>query len=557
MEPPANAQEFGKYTLIAKLATGGMAEIFLARLLGAAGFEKLVCIKRILPHLAADTTFTSMFLAEASIVAQISHPNVCQVFELGELDGRYYIAMEYLEGMPFAGLRSNHLHPTPTDPRLVAGLVMQACEGLHHAHNLKRSDGSPLHVVHRDVTTNNLFVTSDGVAKVLDFGIAKCQDAPVKTSTGVVKGTHSYLAPEQLRGQPLDRRVDVFAMGIVTWELLARRSLFKRDTDFLTYEAILLEPIPALTEVRPDTPPALSAVIARALSRKPDQRHPTTRALGEAIGEAVAPLGGALTPAAIARELERAFETTLREQRRLLQSAQVSNAASVQQQPTVLDPPLEAQPPRGARPPTETTAQGQPRDEGAPPTRPRRSSGGIAALATLGLSGGGALLYWSSLDREPARPVEAVLASPSAPAPSPSPPARSLAPSIAPSVAPSITPSATAAPTSSKQLPEPAAPSPGAKSERRRRSREDRTGRQAPREAQRSAEPAGFITIDSSPVYAEIYVDGKHRGETPLVRLAVAPGVHTVRAVAPSGSAQTFSISIESGKVAETRRITW
>ncbi len=546
MESPAEAPKFGKYTLVAKLATGGMAEIFLARLLGVAGFEKLVCIKRLLPHLAADATFTSMFLAEASIVAQISHPNVCQVFELGELDGRYYIAMEYLEGMPFSGLRSSRLHPTPTDPRLVAGLVMQACEGLHHAHDLKRSDGSPLNVVHRDVTTNNLFVTSNGVAKVLDFGIAKFQDAPVKTSTGVVKGTHSYLAPEQLRGQPVDRRVDVFAMGIVAWELLARRSLFKRDTDFLTYEAILLERIPALAEVRPDIPPALSDVIAHALSRKPDERYPTTRALGEALGEAVAPLGGALTPPAIARQLQHAFDATLREQRALLQSAEVGSSASVQQQPPTLDPPQEAQPPRSTRPPTETTVQGQRPDADAPLNRPRRIYGGIAALATLGLSGGGAVLYWSSLDREPARPVEAVMTSPSAPAPSP-----------LPSLSPSITPPATAATTSSKQLPEPAAPGAGAKSERRRRSREDRTGRQAPREAPRSSEPAGFITIDSSPVYAEIYVDGKHRGETPLVRLAVEPGVHTVRAVAPSGSAQTFSISIESGKVAETRRITW
>lgn len=542
MESLADAQEFGKYTLIAKLATGGMAEIFLARLRGVAGFEKLVCIKRILPHLAADATFTSMFLAEASIVAQISHPNVCQVFELGELDGRYYIAMEYLEGMPFSGLRSNHLHPAPTDPRLVAGLVMQACEGLHHAHNLKRSDGSPLNVVHRDVTTNNLFVTSDGVAKVLDFGIAKCQDAPVKTSTGVVKGTHSYLAPEQLRGQPLDRRVDVFAMGIVTWELLARRSLFKRDTDFLTYEAILLERIPALAEVRPDIPPAVSDVIAHALSRKPDERYPTARALGEALGEAVAPLGGALTPAAVARALERAFDVALREQRGLLQGAQVDNSASIQREPTTIAPALEAPLPRGARPPTETTVQGHRQD--ATPMRARRSYGGVVALATLGLSGGGAALYWSRPDRERPRPVEAVMTNQSAPATTQAP-------------SPSIAAPAPVSTTSTSEPPEPTAPSAVAKRERRGRSREVRVDRSAPKEPQRSSEPAGFITIDSAPVYAEIYIDGKHRGETPLVRLAVPPGVHTVRAVAPSGSAQTFSIAIESGKVAATRRVTW
>src|SRR5689334_22776315 len=148
----AAAQTFGKYTLVAKLATGGMAEIFLARLVGAAGFEKLVCIKRILPHLAKDQTLISMFLAEANIAAQISHPNVCQVFELGEIDGRYFIAMEYLEGVPLACFRRPDIYGGAIDPRLVVGMGIQACEGLHHAHSLKKADGSPLEVVHRDVS---------------------------------------------------------------------------------------------------------------------------------------------------------------------------------------------------------------------------------------------------------------------------------------------------------------------------------------------------------------------------------------------------------------------
>src|SRR5437868_5244833 len=179
---PAPALGFGKYQLVAKLATGGMAEIFLARLVGTAGFEKLVCIKRILPQHAKDKQFVSMFLAEAKIAAQISHSNVCQVFELGEIDGRYFIAMEYLEGVPFSCFRRRDMYPPPPDPRLVATLGMQACEGLHHAHQLKRTDGSLLEVVHRDVSSNNLFATVDGIVKVLDFGIAKVQDASVRTS---------------------------------------------------------------------------------------------------------------------------------------------------------------------------------------------------------------------------------------------------------------------------------------------------------------------------------------------------------------------------------------
>src|SRR5512139_3456388 len=170
-------RKFGKYTLVAKLAEGGMAEIFLARLGGVAGFEKLVCIKRILPSYAQDEEFVSMFLGEAKIAARISHPNVCQVFELGVLEGQYYIAMEYLEGVPVSAFRRRDRYLVPPDPRLVVGIALQACEGLHHAHQLKGPDGQFLGVVHRDISPQNLFITADGIVKVLDFGIAKVQNA--------------------------------------------------------------------------------------------------------------------------------------------------------------------------------------------------------------------------------------------------------------------------------------------------------------------------------------------------------------------------------------------
>jgi serine/threonine-protein kinase len=319
------ANRFGKYTLVAKLATGGMAEIFLARLLSHGGFDKLVCIKRILPRLANDPQLVAMFLDEARVVARISHPNVCQVFELGEIGGQYYIAMEYLAGVPLNAFRRNEMYPGLTHPRLVAGFGMQACEGLHHAHQLRRPDGSPLDVVHRDISAQNLFVTVDGVVKVLDFGIAKVQDQSVRTSTGTVKGTYCYMSPEQLRNERVDRRCDIWALGAVLWEILAKRHLFKRDTEYLSFQAITTEPIPDIRDVRPDIPPGLAAVIAQALSRERDGRFPTARAFGEALGQAVAPLGGPLNVAAIADEVEHAFEPVLRKQRNLLVRAQAGD----------------------------------------------------------------------------------------------------------------------------------------------------------------------------------------------------------------------------------------
>src|SRR6185369_1930920 len=175
--------------------------------------------------------------------------------------------------------------------------------------------------IHRDISPQNLFATTDGVIKVLDFGIAKVQDASVRTSTGAVKGTYAYMSPEQLRNEQLDRRCDVWAMGAVLWETLAQRHLFKRDTEFLTFEAITKLPIPDLCEIRPDVPPLLGDTIARALSRNADDRFASARALGEALAQAVGPLGGALAPASISDEVSRSFEATLAEQRMLLRIA--------------------------------------------------------------------------------------------------------------------------------------------------------------------------------------------------------------------------------------------
>jgi len=567
------ATSFGKYSLVARLATGGMAEIFLARLQGAAGFEKLVCIKRILPHLARDKQFVAMFLDEARIAARISHPNVCQVFELGEIENSYFLAMEYLEGVPLACFRRRDYYGAMPDPRLVAGIAVQACEGLHHAHQLKNTDGSVMEVVHRDISPQNLFVTGDGIVKVLDFGIAKIQDATVRTSTGAVKGTYAYMAPEQLRGERVDRRTDVFAMGIVMWETLTRRHLFKRDTDFLTFQAITGDPIEDVCALRPDVPSQLSAVIMTALSRDRDERFPTARILGEAIASAIQPF----TSSAISEEIARAFPAELGEQAALIRVAREGGAfaldldrgPSVGHGAELLTTPVSNQRPFPAHASTSVTAAAAPARAGSrsgvgePPRAPsvasmpvlRRSWRPlvIAALA-LAMGGIGAYVY-ARVAREappaPAGPGSQASAGVVAPAaaldaghavatvtvvldaapaaPPPEPPADAAPADAAPAdAAPAVTP------------PDRRPPKPPASTI-----------------ASKSSGPPGFITIDSAPVYAVIYIDGKSYGETPLVKVALPPGRHSVHAVAPSGATRDVRITIESGKVAPASRIEW
>jgi serine/threonine protein kinase len=279
----------GRYELLARLATGGMGEIFLARLEGAAGFEKLFVVKRILPHLADDARFRGMLIAEAQIASKMSHANICQVYELGETDGQLYIVMEYLEGITMLPLlRRCSKENKPLDFGFVGAVIQQAADALHYAHELRDRNGEYMGIVHRDVTPSNIFLTESGVAKVLDFGIAKVKDASAHTQTGTVKGKYAYMAPEQLRGHAVDRRADVFALGVATYEMLALRRLFQRKTDYLTFRAVMEQPIPDVRRYRPDVPDVLAEALNRALDRDPDQRYPTARLFGSAILDGLA-----------------------------------------------------------------------------------------------------------------------------------------------------------------------------------------------------------------------------------------------------------------------------
>ncbi len=273
--PETQATEtIGRYEIAGRLASGGMAEILLGRLIGPSGFERPVVIKRILPHLAEHQNFVSMFLDEARLAAQIRHPNVVQVHELGQEGDDLYLVMEYLEGENAAGvIRRSMVAGKEPDYALCAFVMAEACAGLHSAHELKDSDGNSLNLVHRDISPQNIFVTYDGAVKVLDFGIAKAADRITQTEAGQLKGKFEYMSPEQCRGKAIDRRSDVFALGIVLYELSTRKRLFKRNNKLAVLEAVCREPIIAPSKVLEGYPEPLERVLMKALSRDLNERY--------------------------------------------------------------------------------------------------------------------------------------------------------------------------------------------------------------------------------------------------------------------------------------------
>ncbi len=279
-------ENYGRYQLLKRIATGGMAQIYLARQTGLEGFEKLLVVKRILPHLAENQDFVRMFLDEARIAARLNHPNVVQIFDLGSQDGSYFIAMEYIHGEDVRrvwkrGANRGRTLPLP----LVCRVMMDACAGLDYAHKKADAAGKPLGIVHRDISPQNILVTFEGGVKVVDFGIAKAADQATVTRSGVLKGKYSYMSPEQARGEKLDRRSDIFALGIVLHELLTGHRLFKRTNDIQTLNAVTECKVPPPSALNPEVPSDLDRLVLKALARTPDQRFEDAAELQLALEE--------------------------------------------------------------------------------------------------------------------------------------------------------------------------------------------------------------------------------------------------------------------------------
>jgi serine/threonine protein kinase len=276
------AVPFGKYELLRKIASGGMGQVFLARERSAV--ERLVVLKLILPHLAEDEEFLSMFLEEARLVARLQHPNLVTILDLQEVEGRHCLAMEYVQGDDVRRLdKQARLKGRLLPPGLVLRIISEAAAGLDYAHKARDAQGQPLKLVHRDVSPQNILVGFDGAVKIIDFGVAKAAGSGHQTATGVLKGKYPYMSPEQASGHPVDGRSDQFALGVVLWELLTGKRLFKGESDMMTLRLVKDCQVPPPSQLNPKLPPGLDQLVLRALAATPDKRYPDCGALRLAL----------------------------------------------------------------------------------------------------------------------------------------------------------------------------------------------------------------------------------------------------------------------------------
>jgi|HubBroStandDraft_6_1064221.scaffolds.fasta_scaffold177862_2 tRNA A-37 threonylcarbamoyl transferase component Bud32 len=299
----------GRYELLLPVAQGGMAQVWVARLTGSRGFSKTVAIKTMLPALSADPRFEKMFLSEAEIASRIRHPNVCEILDLGEDGGVLYLVMEWIDGESLVTLTGETERDARKLPYEVsARIVCDAALGLHAAHELADDDGALVGVVHRDVSPHNILVTYDGHVKIVDFGVAKAvaRSDHQATSAGQLKGKVQFMAPEQAFCDEIDRRADVFALGIVLYQLLTGTHPFRADNELATLARITSpEPVPGAETLAPDCPPELSRIAAKAMAKDRDDRYASMSDLARDLDGAVAALaaaGHAVTPASFVRE---------------------------------------------------------------------------------------------------------------------------------------------------------------------------------------------------------------------------------------------------------------
>jgi len=310
-----------RYKVLEKVAAGGMAEVYRAESAGLEGFKKIVAIKRVLPHLSEKKQFIGMFLDEARVSAHLSHSNCVQVFDIGVGDNTYFIVMEYVDGADLKGViefRRKHNLPFPVEAACL--ICVRICEGLAYAHELVDGKGESLHIVHRDMSPPNVLITRHGEVKIVDFGLAKANSQLERSEPGIIKGKFSYLSPEAAKGGTVDARTDIFAVGIILWELLAGRRLFMGESDLETVRMVQAARVPSIREINRNVPPELEQVLMKALTEDPAARYQRARDFGAALNDLLFRLGRSVSSFEIAALVEPIRKE--REQKRRAQKRQ-------------------------------------------------------------------------------------------------------------------------------------------------------------------------------------------------------------------------------------------
>jgi len=464
---------YGRYELLGRIAFGGMAEIFLARETDA---NRMMVVKRVLPHVAEDPTFVEMFRDEARLAMQLNHPNICHVYSFGEVGDTYYLAMEWVNGKPLSKIirkaREQGGLPIPVAMKIVS----QVAEALDYAHRASDASGEPLGIVHRDVSPQNIMVSFDGVVKLLDFGIAKATSHSTQTEAGIIKGKFAYMSPQQCVGEVIDGRADIFALGICLYEAIAGKNPFKRKTEFETMTRIVGEPAPPLLERREDCPTRVGEIVETALKKQPELRYQTAGDMQLEIEETLAQMGAVVNAGRLGDYLKRLFPEDYRDGPAL--DTRIDQLPS--NLPGSQDSGREVERTRKPAPgSTELDAQVYPMQP--TPASKKKGGGGFAiaagAIMALLLLGGlvvaAGVVGWSYLRAEPPEPV-----------------ALNEPPAVQPAPRPEATPPPTAD--------EPAVPT------------------------------TGSVFLESDPPGAAVTFDGREVGETPVEIGMVADGPHDV-----------------------------
>jgi len=503
-----------------RIAVGGMAQIWLAVQRGPHGFEKIAVLKVILPELCSNDDFVQMFLDEARLAAGLDHSNVVRIYDFGEINGQYYLAMEHLPGEDLASIiQAARRAQKPLPLEAVCDAITGAATGLHFAHELTDAQGRLLNVVHRDVSPSNIIVTYHGTVKLVDFGIARAENNITKTAAGTLKGKVAYLSPEQAMGDPVDRRSDIFALGTVLYELITLTRPFKRESDLATLQAVLTAPIPPLSQLRPDAPPELERIVLKAMARDREERYQTAAELADDLSAFLVSCGYVRSERALATFMTGMFD----EQRRAgkMRVAQTEDGADTATPSALKRLPQHLSPIR-SNPRLEVKAGDLPQAEGAaaesPEARTTIEPSQVAIIRKrqrVLLAAGLVALFAVAL-------VATVLLWP---APKPVvPPSDPIAKKDPPPKPPPDAP-----PVKAEAPPDKVAEKPPDKvADKVPEKAPDKVAEKAPDKPR--AVVRGKLTLDTSP-WSEVFLKGRKLGDTPLVDFPLAPGIYVLTLV--------------------------